>query len=210
MTSPPGGGSVTRPKRASIGPASRIEARIRAQSPGSSGLAWTPWRRCVRRWARSTRPWRRGARAARACVSTSRMRGMLSSSQGPSASSVAARMGSAAFLLPAGRMVPLRARPPRTLYRSGMAGSSTQRVPRRQAAWHLRLGARCRCLGNAASSAGHAGLGRADHGDLARHHRLRLRHHRRSWSPPSASPAPDSSRTCAARWPACRTTCSAP
>ena len=32
MTSPPGGGSVTRPKRASIGPARRIEARIRAQS----------------------------------------------------------------------------------------------------------------------------------------------------------------------------------
>src|SRR2546428_470855 len=36
MTSPPGGGSCTRPKRASIGPASRIDARMRAQSCGSS------------------------------------------------------------------------------------------------------------------------------------------------------------------------------
>ena len=39
-------------------------------------------------------------------VSTSRMRGMLSSSIGPSASTVLARIGSAAFLLPAGRIDP--------------------------------------------------------------------------------------------------------
>src|SRR2546422_834615 len=36
MTSPPGGGRLTRPKRASIGPARRIEARMRAHSTGSS------------------------------------------------------------------------------------------------------------------------------------------------------------------------------
>ena len=34
MTSPPGGGSITSPQRASSGPASRIEARIRAHSTG--------------------------------------------------------------------------------------------------------------------------------------------------------------------------------
>ena len=36
MTSPPGGGSTTLPNRASNGPASRIEARIRVQSSGSA------------------------------------------------------------------------------------------------------------------------------------------------------------------------------
>ena len=41
MTSPPGGGSVTSPQRASSGPASRIEARIRAQSSGSRSAART-------------------------------------------------------------------------------------------------------------------------------------------------------------------------
>ena len=37
ITSPPGGGSWTEPNRASNGPARRIDARIRAQSSGSSG-----------------------------------------------------------------------------------------------------------------------------------------------------------------------------
>src|SRR6266550_1697819 len=36
ITSPPGGGRLTRPKRASMGPARRIEARMRAHSAGSS------------------------------------------------------------------------------------------------------------------------------------------------------------------------------
>ena len=44
MTSPPGGGRVTWPNRASSGPASRIDARILAQSAGSSGLGLTPSR----------------------------------------------------------------------------------------------------------------------------------------------------------------------
>src|SRR6266536_4063042 len=114
MTSPPGGGSCTRPKRASIGPARRIEARMRAHNCGSSsrGVAGrastvtaffpvhsTVAPRCVRRAS---------------IVSTSRIRGTLSSRQGPSASSVAARMGRAAFLLPAGRIVPWSGRPPET------------------------------------------------------------------------------------------------
>ena len=39
ITSPPGGGSITSPQRASSGPASRIEARIRAHSSGSRSAA---------------------------------------------------------------------------------------------------------------------------------------------------------------------------
>src|SRR5207244_762814 len=42
ITSPPGGGRLTRPKRASIGPASRIDARIRAHSLGSSSRGSAP------------------------------------------------------------------------------------------------------------------------------------------------------------------------
>ena len=44
--------------------------------------------------------------------------------QGPSASSVAARMGSAAFLLPAGWMVPLSTRPPVTQNDAGIDPAS--------------------------------------------------------------------------------------
>ena len=45
------------PKRASIGPASRIEARIRAQSSGSSGLgSHARGHRPAPSWVRSTRP----------------------------------------------------------------------------------------------------------------------------------------------------------
>ena len=122
-------------------------------------------------------------------LSTSLMRGTFSSSQGPSARSVAARMGRAAFLLPAGRMVPLRARPPRTLYRSGMR-EQYQRVPRRQAHVALAIGRPQSMFSHAAPSAGHAGLGRADHGDLARHHCLRLRHHRHRGCRPWPGPLP--------------------
>ena len=43
MTSPPGGGSAS-PQRANSGPASRIEARIRAQSSGSRSAARISWR----------------------------------------------------------------------------------------------------------------------------------------------------------------------
>ncbi len=57
-------------------------------------------------------------------VSTSRMCGTLSIRQGPSASSVAARIGRAAFLLPAGRIVPFKARPPVTEKEGGMGQPS--------------------------------------------------------------------------------------
>jgi len=57
-------------------------------------------------------------------VSTSRMWGTLSIRHSPSATSVAARMGRAAFLLPAGRMVPLSGRPPVTAKDGGMGVAS--------------------------------------------------------------------------------------
>src|SRR5437763_1686946 len=52
------------------------------------------------------------------------MCGTFSMRHGPSASRVAARMGSAAFLLPAGRMVPLSGRPPVTAKDGGMGEAS--------------------------------------------------------------------------------------
>src|SRR5207248_106862 len=57
-------------------------------------------------------------------VSTSRMWGTLSMRQGPSARRVAARMGSAAFLFPAGRIVPFSGRPPDTRNDGGMVTAS--------------------------------------------------------------------------------------
>ena len=93
---------MTVPNRASNGPARRIDARIREQSAGSSGLGRTG--RASIRTALGpvhSAPAPRSASSA-SIVSTSRMRGMFSSSSGPSARTLAARMGSAAFLLPAG------------------------------------------------------------------------------------------------------------
>src|SRR5436309_1002404 len=72
-------------------------------------------------------------------VSTSRMRGTLSSRQGPSASSVAARMGRAAFLLPAGRIVPWSGRPPETQNVDAMGCGKLRRgLRRRQALANVR------------------------------------------------------------------------
>src|ERR1700752_869877 len=114
MTSPPGGGSVTRPNRASIGPARRIDARISLHSCGSSGLGsalpgsvTTEFGPC--HWPLAPTCWSNAS-----IVSTARIRGTLSIRQGPSASSVAARIGRAAFLLPAGWIVPVSGRPPVT------------------------------------------------------------------------------------------------
>src|SRR5207302_113031 len=84
ITSPPGGGRFTRPNRASIGPASRMDARIRAESLGSSsrGSAAAVFTStelgavhatAAPKWASSS-----------SMVSTSRMWGTLSMRQGPS------------------------------------------------------------------------------------------------------------------------------
>ncbi len=106
ITSPPGGGNATEPNRASSGPATRIDARMRVQSAASSGLGRTGRASMVTALGPvQFTPAPRSASSA-SSVSTSLMRGMLSSSTGPSASSVAAMTGNAAFLLPAGRIVP--------------------------------------------------------------------------------------------------------
>ena len=112
MTSPPGGGTVARPNRASSGPASRNDARISRPSTGSSEVLVTV--------DASTRTSLGPVHAASApssaristIVSTSRMRGMFVSTTGSDASTVAARIGSAPFLLPAARTVPDSGRPP--------------------------------------------------------------------------------------------------
>ena len=122
ITSPPGGGSVTAPNRASIGPASRIDARILAQSAGSSGLGRSA--RVSTRTVFAAGPLGRGAEVQRAPRASFRRRecgGCCRARPTPSASRVAARIGSAAFLLPAGRTVPRSGRPPRTRKRGGMA-----------------------------------------------------------------------------------------
>src|SRR5947208_34172 len=139
ITSPPGGGRFTRPNRASIGPASRMDARIRAESLGSSsrGSAAAVFTStelgavhatAAPKWASSS-----------SMVSTSRMWGTLSMRQGPSASRVAARMGSAAFLFPAGRIVPLSGRPPETRNDGGIGDRKLRRGLRaRQACANVR------------------------------------------------------------------------
>src|SRR6266576_746049 len=124
ITSPPGGGRVTLPKRASIGPASRIDARMRAESTGSTARSSadavsTATALGPVHWASAPR-WR----SRSSMVSTSRMRGTLSMRQTPPVSSVAARMGSAAFLFPAGRIVPFSGRPPVTQNIAAIGGAS--------------------------------------------------------------------------------------
>src|SRR5207249_2031613 len=135
ITSPPGGGKLTRPKRASIGPASRIDARIRAHNLGSSS------RGSARAVFTSTAFGAVHATAAPRCassssiVSTSRMWGTLSMRQGPSASSVAARIGRAAFLLPVGWIVPLSGRPPETQNDGGIGERKLRRALRARQAF---------------------------------------------------------------------------
>src|SRR6266516_2365749 len=63
------------------------------------------------------------------------MWGTLSMRQGPSASSVAARMGRAAFLLPAGWIVPLSGRPPETQNDGGIGERKLRRALRARQAF---------------------------------------------------------------------------
>ena len=112
ITSPPGGGTTAWPQRASSGPARRMEARISRQSSSSSSwvvisAAWT--RTSLEPVQSASAPtWRSSA----SIVSTSLMRGTFSSITGSAVSRQPARMGSAAFLLPAVRTRPERRLPP--------------------------------------------------------------------------------------------------
>src|ERR1043166_8377604 len=130
ITSPPGGGSTAFPIRASNGAAKRIEARIRELRAGSSGLLVATRASTVSALGPVQAISAPSSASRAAIASTSRIRGTLPSATGPSARSVAARMGRAAFLLPAGRTDPLSGRPPCTWNRDGMAQTSPEAPPR--------------------------------------------------------------------------------
>src|SRR5919198_998302 len=111
ITSPPGGGTLARPWRASSGPASRNEARMRLASSSSTSwpisCAWTRSSFCS---VHSTSE--PSAESSPSMVSTSRMRGTLLSVTSSSVRRQAARIGSAPFLLPEARRRPEIAWPP--------------------------------------------------------------------------------------------------
>src|SRR5919201_4311515 len=112
ITSPPGGGTIARPQRARSGPARRTEARIREQSTSSSSVFGSS-----AAWMRISFGPSHSASAPRSAisstiVSTSRIRGTLRSTTGSLVSRQAARIGSAPFLFPAARIVPLSDRAP--------------------------------------------------------------------------------------------------
>src|SRR4051794_16873365 len=142
ITSPPGGGIVARPNRATSGPASRNDARIFLQS-SSSGADFDAPRASTRTSFGPIQLASAPRSASRSSiVSTSRIRGTFESSTGPSASRQAARIGSAPFLLPAARIVPLRGREPSIRKASASAGAtaiagyaSRAVEPTRQQAW---------------------------------------------------------------------------
>src|SRR6478609_5190803 len=125
MTSPPGGGITARPKRASSGPASRNEARMRsATSLSTIEFSSTPAAHSEMLWfsRRSTRT--PTPSSSSSIASTSRICGTLLSTTSSSVRTQAARMGSAAFLLPAGAIVPDSGTPPSITNFSIAAGAA--------------------------------------------------------------------------------------
>ena len=112
MKSPPGGGMRASPKRASSGPASRNEARIFAES-SSSGAVWVTPSARRRPGGRSDQSALTPSCSSTATwVSVSRIRGTFVSTTSSSVSRQAARIGSAAFLLPAAVISPESGGPP--------------------------------------------------------------------------------------------------
>ena len=112
ITSPPGGGTVALPKRASSGPASRNEARISRPRPGASAVFVTDDVSTRSSFVPLHSIAAPRSASSSTIVSTSRMRGTFVSVTGSEARIVAARIGSAPFLLPAARTVPSSGRPP--------------------------------------------------------------------------------------------------
>src|SRR6478735_8560788 len=113
MTSPPGGGMSAWPKRASSGPASRNDARMRSAcsrsmwAAASTSTAHRSSSLSSRHSASTPSP-----RRTRSIASTSRMRGTLRTRTSSEVSTEAARIGRAPFLFPAGTIVPLSGTPP--------------------------------------------------------------------------------------------------
>ena len=113
ITSPPGGGTIARPKRASSGPASRNDARMRRHSSSSSSVLCTPVGSI--RISFSPDPLDVGAdvdSSSSIVCDVADPRHVASAARARSASTQAARIGSAPFLFPAARTVPLSGCPP--------------------------------------------------------------------------------------------------
>src|SRR5436190_708237 len=125
MTSPAGGGITTWPKRASRGPASRKDARMRSDASRStiaSGLMSAAHRRSSLSPRHSV--WTPRPRSRASMNSTSRIRGTLRSRTSSFVRIDAARMGSAPFLLPAAVIVPDSGTPPSITNFSIAAGAA--------------------------------------------------------------------------------------
>src|SRR3954471_16019329 len=124
ITSPPGGGITAEPKRASSGPAARNDARMRSASEASTSVFVTL--SACSETVLSSRQAVVTPSAASSCsiASTSRMRGTLWRMTSSSVRRLHANSGSAAFLLPAGTIVPDSGTPPsiRSFSMMGTAG----------------------------------------------------------------------------------------
>ena len=128
MTSPPGGGTIASPARASSGPAKRIEARIRRQSSSSSSVPGV-----LAACTSTSPPPRRStvtpsATASASIVATSVIAGTFLRTTGSSVSRQAATIGSAAFLLPVARIVPSSGRRPSMTNDSDAVSATTGSV----------------------------------------------------------------------------------
>src|SRR5215218_3126797 len=132
ITSPPGGGSTASPKRASSGPATRNDARMRSARPGSTSVLVT-----ASAWSATVLPSRRSIFTPRSTssvisASVSRMCSTICSS----VSRHAASSGRAAFLLPAGTTVPDSGTPPSmTSFSISAGGDGAGRTSVRPGSW---------------------------------------------------------------------------
>ena len=102
ITSPPGGGRLALPKRASKGPARSSDARIRSASSRSTCADLTHEASTVTTCSSSHRTSAPSELTSSSRVSTSRIRGMLPSVTGSDARTVAAMAGKAGVLVPGG------------------------------------------------------------------------------------------------------------
>src|SRR3984957_11713006 len=113
ITSPPGGGIVAEPNRASSGPASRNDARIRSARATSTVVLVTSEASILTSPGCPVHSTRAPSSAISSSIdSTSEIRGTLDSTTSSSVSRHAAMIGSAPFLLPAGVIVPDSGTPP--------------------------------------------------------------------------------------------------
>ena len=141
MKSPPGGGIRASPKRAKSGPASRNDALIRADSSSSGDVSAiaSACRRSSLAAVHSTFTPSRSRIAS--CASVSRILGTFWSKTSSSVSRQAARIGRAAFLLPAAEISPVSGSPPWitnfSVMRRARVDDGIVADPTRQEAWDL-------------------------------------------------------------------------